>query len=84
MDLILPAVFHVEFPQGSTGTGFLLWNLAAALAFVFLIPLLPGLRSLPRLLRLNRLVARHPVPGEQIPPDPDARLHPVLRGDRPT
>lgn len=82
--LIIPAVFHVEFPQGATGTGFLLWNLAAALVFVFLIPLLPGLRSLPRRLRLDRFVARYPTRGEQVPPDPEAGLHPLLREERPT
>ena len=82
--LIIPAIIHVKLPQGVTGTGFVLWNLAVALIFIFAIPLVPGLRSLPRLLRLHRLIARRPVPGEEIPPDPNARLHPVLRDEAPT
>ena len=81
--LIIPAVVHVEFPNGVTGTGFVLWNLLIALIFIFVLPLVPGVRSLPQKLRLRRLIARYPVPGEKIPPDPDARLHPVLReGER--
>lgn len=77
--LIIPAIIHVEFPGGETGTGFVLWNLLIALIFVFALPLVPGVRSLPQKLRLRRLIARYPTPGEKIPPDPDARLHPVLR-----
>jgi hypothetical protein len=77
--LIIPAIIHVKFPQGVTGTGFVLWNLLAALIFIFVIPLVPGIRSLPRLLRLSRLIARYPTRGEKIPPDPNARLHPVLK-----
>ena len=76
--LIIPAIVHVEFPNGVTGTGFVLWNLLLALIFIFALPLVPGVRSLPQKLRLHRLIARYPTPGEQIPPDPDARLHPVL------
>ena len=77
--LIIPAIIHVKFPQGVTGTGFVLWNLAVALIFIFVLPLVPGIRSLPRLLRLSRLIARYPTRGEKIPPDPDAQLHPVLQ-----
>ena len=76
--LIIPAIVHVEFPNGVTGTGFVLWNLLLALIFIFALPLVPGVRSLPQKLRLHRLIARYPTPGEQIPPDPDARMHPVL------
>ena len=81
--LIIPAIIHVKFPNGVTGTGFVLWNLLAALLFIFALPLVPGLRSLPRLLRLPRLIARRPTPGEEIPPDPNARLHPVLQKEGP-
>ena len=77
--LIIPAIIHVEFPNGVTGTGFVLWNLLAALLFIFVLPLVPGVRSLPRLLRLPRLIVRRPAPGEQIPPDPSDRLPPVLQ-----
>jgi hypothetical protein len=77
--LIIPAIIHVKFPQGVTGTGFVLWNLLVALIFIFVVPLVPGVRSLPRKLRLHRLIARYPTRGEQIPPDPNARLHPVLK-----
>ncbi|VAV89145.1 hypothetical protein MNBD_ACTINO01-1343, partial [hydrothermal vent metagenome] len=37
--LIIPAIFHVKFPGGSVGTGFVLWNLFAALIFLFVVPL---------------------------------------------
>jgi len=76
--LIIPAIIHVEFPSGVTVTGVVLWNLLIALIFICALPLVPGLRSLPQKLRLRRLIARYPTPGEKIPPDPDARLHPVL------
>ena len=59
--LILPAVAHVLLPGGSTGTGFLLWNLAFALFFMFAVPFLPGLRDLPERLRLHRLMYRYPA-----------------------
>ncbi len=48
--LIIPAVIHVKLPGGVTGTGFVLWNLAVALIFIFALPLVPGVRSLPRKL----------------------------------
>ena len=56
----------------------MLWNLLFALIFIFVLPLVPGVRSLPQKLRLRRLIARYPTPGEKIPPDPDAAPHPVL------
>ncbi len=77
--LIIPAIIHVKFPGGVTGTGFVLWNLLVALIFIFVLPLVPGIRSLPRKLRLYRGIARYPTRGEQIPPDPNARLNPVLK-----
>jgi len=81
--LIIPSIIHVKLPGGVTGTGFVLWNLLVALIFIFVLPLVPGVRSLPRKLRLHRLIARYPTGGEQIPPDPDARLHPVLHKEGP-
>jgi hypothetical protein len=77
--LIIPAIIHVKFPNGVTGTGFVLWNLLVALLFIFVLPLVPGVRSLPRLLRLPRLIVRRPTSGEEIPPDPDASPQPVLQ-----
>jgi hypothetical protein len=82
--LIIPAIIHVKLPKGVTGTGFLLWNLLVALIFIFVIPLVPGVRRLPQLLRLHRAFARYPARGEEIPPDPNARLQPVLREEEPT
>ena len=82
--LIIPAIIHVKLPQGVTGTGFVLWNLLVALIFIFALPLVPGIRSLPRKLRLYRGIARYPTPGEKIPPDPDARQHPVLQKEGPS
>jgi hypothetical protein len=81
--LIIPAIIHVELPGGVTGTGFVLWNLLAALLFILVVPLVPGVRSLPRLLRLPRLIVRRTAPGEEIPPDPHARQHPVLQREGP-
>jgi len=81
--LIIPSIIHVKLPGGVTGTGFVLWNLAVALFFIFVLPLVPGLRSLPRLLRLYRVFARYQARGEEIPPDPNARLHPVLQEEGP-
>jgi hypothetical protein len=45
--LVAPAIFHVYFPGGSTGQGFVLWNLALAAVLLFIVPLAPGVRSLP-------------------------------------
>lgn len=54
--LILPAVIHVMLPNGATGSGFLLDNLLLALFFLFVVPLAPGIRDIPRLLRLESLI----------------------------
>jgi len=64
--LIIPAIFHVKFPGGSVGTGFVLWNLLAALIFLLAVPLLPGLRDLPRRVRLYRLIYRYPTRDELV------------------
>ena len=60
--LILPAIVHVLLPGGEDGLGFTLWNLGLAVVFLFGVPLLPGLRSLPQRLRLHRLVYRYAIP----------------------
>ena len=65
--LIIPAVIHVELPGGSTGLGFALWNLLFAAIVILALPLLPGLRDLPRWLRLHRLIYRYPIPSDKEP-----------------
>ncbi len=67
--LILPAVVHVKLPNGATGGGFVLDNLLIAAFLLFAVPLLPGLRDLPRRLRLYRLIYRYPVRGELDEPE---------------
>jgi hypothetical protein len=62
--LAIPAVFHVYFPGGATGQGFVLWNLLFAAILLFIIPLVPGVRDIPRYLKLYRFIYRYPVPGE--------------------
>jgi hypothetical protein len=62
--LIVPAIIHVKAPNGSTGPGFVLGNLVFAFLLLFIVPLVPGIRSLPRYLRLYRLIYRYPVKGE--------------------
>ena len=62
--LIVPAVFHVKFPKGATGQGFIIWNLVFAFFLLFIVPLTPGLRSLPRRLKLYRFIYRYPTQGE--------------------
>jgi hypothetical protein len=62
--LAVPAVFHVYLPGGATGTGFVLWNLLFLAIMLFAVPLLPGLRHLPRRLKLYRFIYRYPTPGE--------------------
>jgi hypothetical protein len=62
--LFMPAIFHIYFPSGTTGTGFVLWNLAFALLLLFVVPLVPGVRNLPRVLKLYRFIYRYPRPGE--------------------
>ena len=62
--LAVPSVFHVYFPGGATGRGFVLWNSAFAVILLFIVPLVPGVRSLPRYLKLHRLMYRYPKPHE--------------------
>jgi hypothetical protein len=62
--LAIPAVFHVYFPGGATGQGFVLWNLLFAAILLFFVPLVPGVRDIPRYLKLYRFIYRYPVPGE--------------------
>nr|MDQ6901092.1 hypothetical protein [Candidatus Dormibacteraeota bacterium] len=75
--LFVPGVFHVYFPGGATGQGFVLWNLAFAVLLLFAVPLLPGLRSLPRHLKLYRFIYRYPKPGELESPALRERHGPV-------
>jgi hypothetical protein len=62
--LAIPAVFHVYFPGGVTGPGFILWNLLFAAFLLFVIPLVPGVRDIPRYLKLYRFIYRYPVKGD--------------------
>jgi hypothetical protein len=62
--LAIPAVFHVYFPGGATGQGFVLWNLLFAAVLLFVVPLVPGIRDIPRHLKLYRFIYRYPTPGE--------------------
>ena len=62
--LAIPAVFHVYFPGGVTGPGFVLWNLLFAAILLFVLPLVPGVRDIPKYLKLYRFIYRYPVPGE--------------------
>jgi hypothetical protein len=62
--LFIPAVFHVYFPGGTTGQGFVLWNLLFAAILLFFVPLVPGVRDLPRYLKLYRFIYRYPIKGE--------------------
>jgi len=62
--LAIPAVFHVYFPGGATGPGFVLWNLLFTAILLFIVPLIPGVRDIPRFLKLYRFIYRYPVPGE--------------------
>ena len=62
--LFVPAVFHVYFPAGVTGPGFVLWNLLFAAILLFFVPLVPGVRDIPRYLKLYRFIYRYPAPGE--------------------
>jgi hypothetical protein len=78
--LFIPAVFHIYFPYGTTGTGFVLWNLAFALILLFAVPLLPGVRSLPKRLKLYRWIYRYPRPGDLEQPALQERHGPVHGG----
>jgi hypothetical protein len=62
--LFIPAVFHVYFPGGVTGQWFVIWNLLFAAILMFVVPLVPGVRDIPRYLKLYRFIYRYPVPGE--------------------
>jgi hypothetical protein len=62
--LFIPAVIHVKAPGGATGQGFVLGNLVFAFLLLFVVPLVPGLRSLPRYLKVYRLIYRYPRKGE--------------------
>jgi hypothetical protein len=62
--LFIPAIFHVELPNGASGQAFVLYNLAFAFVLLFIVPLTPGLRSLPRYLKLYRFIYRYPTKGE--------------------
>src|SRR6266567_5080632 len=62
--LFVPAVFHVYFPGGVTGPGFILWNLLFAAFLLFFIPLVPGVRDIPRYLKLYRFIYRYPIKGD--------------------
>jgi len=62
--LSIPAVFHVYFPGGATGQGFVLWNLLFAAILLFVVPLVPGIRDIPRYLKLYRFIYHYPTPGE--------------------
>ncbi len=76
--LIIPAIIHVKLPGGTTGSGFVLWNLLVALFFILALPLVPGLRNLPSRLRLYRLIYRYPLAGEaessEVTPEPETHL----------
>src|SRR5215469_17690702 len=64
--LIIPGVIHVKLPNGwgATGLGFVLGNLVFAAILLFFIPLVPGVRDIPRYLKLYRFIYRYPTPGE--------------------
>ncbi len=62
--LAIPAVFHVYFPGGVTGPGFIVWNLLFAAFLLFFIPLVPGVRDIPKYLKLYRFIYRYPVKGD--------------------
>ena len=62
--LFLPAVIHVKLPNGADGTGFVIDNLILAAFFLFAVPLVPGLKDLPKYLKLYRFMYRYPRAGE--------------------
>ena len=67
--LIIPAIIHVKLPGGSSGPGFITWNLLFALIFVLGLPLIPGVRNLPKRLRIHRLMYRYPTTSDAAPRD---------------
>jgi hypothetical protein len=62
--LFVPAVFHVYFPNGANGTWFVFWNLLFAAILMFVVPLVPGIRDIPKYLKLYRFIYRYPVKGD--------------------
>jgi hypothetical protein len=66
--LFIPAVFHVYFPNGADGTWFVLWNLLFAAILMFVVPLVPGVRDIPKYLKLYRFIYRYPLSGELAKP----------------
>jgi len=62
--LAMPAVFHVYFPTGDEGTWFVIWNLLFAAILMFVVPLVPGVRDIPKYLKLYRFIYRYPVKGD--------------------
>jgi hypothetical protein len=62
--LAIPAVFHVYFPNGADGTWFVIWNLLFAAILMFVVPLVPGIRDIPKYLKLYRFIYRYPVKGD--------------------
>lgn len=67
-------------PGGTTGTGFILWNLGFAVLLMFAVPLIRGLRDLPKVLRIYRFIYRYPKPGELDQPALRERHGPVHGG----
>ena len=78
--LVVPNFIHIYLPNGETGAGFVLWNVALALLLLFAVPLLPGVRSLPRRLKLYRFIYRYPRPGELEQPALRERHGPIHGG----
>jgi hypothetical protein len=62
--LFVPAVFHVYFPNGADGTWFVIWNLLFAAILMFVVPLVPGIRDIPKYLKLYRFIYHYPLPHE--------------------
>src|SRR6266700_1175221 len=62
--LFIPAVFHVYFPNGANGTWFVIWNLLFAAILMFVVPLVPGIRDIPKYLKLYRFIYRYPIKGD--------------------
>lgn len=75
--LIIPAIIHVKIPGGEGGSGFVFTNLVFAFFLLFLVPLVPGLRDLPRYLKLYRVIYHYPVPGELDRPELKERHGPI-------
>ena len=75
--LIIPAIIHVKIPGGEGGPGFVLANLVFAFFLLFLVPLVPGLRDVPRYLKLYRLIYHYPVAGELDRPELKERHGPI-------